>query len=1301
MMAKRKVVANLISLLMLGNAFAGTTCTDGVMHARPVKDGKAPIIDGKLDDWDLSGVVRCWNAEAYSESQNCSLALMYDEEGLYLGYKMTLPGRAAYNPNRPQDRYWLGDLVQFRLCLDPKIPYPLPNANRRDPNSFYVKNPVVNCVNVWKNSRNGEDYLCFSPGALFDCPSYLNPEGSEVKIITEGETLVAEAKIPWKALGVKSGKSPFAKGEKMPAIFDIKWYPGKDGSYTAAVYHSDPGAFAFLNQSTWGLIAFDEPSAPALAAVPTYAEIAAKARAGASAASREGARIAFTLPKKAKVSVNILDEKGWVVRELAGGELHGPGEVEFFWDGRDALGFPCETGKIYRWGAYAHDGLDALYFGTAGTSGEPPYETPNGKGCWGGDHGPVIAAAADETGRYFVWHGAEAGKAIVKTDYEGKSVWRATPFVAGCYGYFTAATAKDGILYLVTKMAAGTGKASKEYGLVRVDVKTGDFMLYPNNSGIAKLGMATEGAALPPESAIREEFAFNCAGLAVIGDEVFAGDYIGGCIRVVDAKTGAAKRTIPCAGVRGLAATADGKLLAACLPAAVVSLDPQDGAAKTLLTAKDGLESPYGIATDADDAIFVTDLGTSHQVKCFKKNWFGNYRLDWTFGKKGGRKLLGALDFGGLSFPFGLAVDCKGGLTITEAAVPKIVRVIDAKTRAERHRWFGYTSYSPSIVPDCDDPLKVYYSLSGPDTFARAQIPAKGGVGLPDACWDFVKEGFGGTGCGFNTMTMPQIFRAANGLKYFVTDSPTDYRDKGRPMIICKIDGDSVLPSAAVLGDEKKRKSFWLWADENGDGLIQENELSKKVERVAGREFHAGDGNGVMYVDDNFTLFLATQDNFIVGVPFKEFTACGAPKWDVDKAYIAIPQVEPDIKGKMWTGWRGGILGTRRDSKGNFFTAVNCSPEYVTPEYTKYMHQGMGHTADMGAIFITRHDAQGNPVWRVGRKAVGGIRDGEMLHHWCIAGMVGDGYVVVASEWGVFTVYTADGFYVDRFFDAPGIPGRGIPYSFGGEDFSGRIQYFKDRDEVWAYNSGHVFRVTGFEKGRVKGEWRSSGTVMLEKILPLVFPGSKERALTGVKLTRENGKVVFTAHVADSTPIINVARGAANLFKGGDAVGYQIGPSNAFKELPMRRPDGRHEGFVRILAAKVGEGTRVFAFAPFVTKNLAHRPIEYATPAGGMSAFEFVGEVPDATFSFVLDADLKGYAARVEVPESFFAAVGLDLAKDVYFDAEALFSGDGGRGLQTVRREWLYTPDSSGATMVDDVPTESRLRPEGWRRVEW
>lgn len=310
--------------------------------------------------------------------------------------------------------------------------------------------------------------------------------------------------------------------------------------------------------------------------------------------------------------------------------------------------------------------------------------------------------------------------------------------------------------------------------------------------------------------------------------------------------------------------------------------------------------------------------------------------------------------------------------------------------------------------------------------------------------------------------------------------------------------------------------------------------------------------------------------------------------------------------------------------------------------------------------------------------------------------MIGDNYVVVGSEWGVFTVYTTDGFYVDRFFDAPGLPGRGIPYSFGGEDFSGMLRYFPERDEVWAYNSGHTFRVLGFEKGRVKGEWRTSGDLKLEKVLPLVFPGAKERALTAVKLARQKGNVVFTAHITDDTPLVNVARGAADVFKGGDAVGFQMGPAKAPKELPERKPSGRKIGFTRILAAQVEGAPRVFAFKPFVEKG-EKKPVEYMTPAGGTSAFEFVGEVAEATVSLVKDADGKGYSVRIEVPESFFE---LDFAKDVYFDAEALFSGDGGRGLQTVRREWLHTPDSSEATMVDDVPTEARLRPKDWVRME-
>mgnify|MGYP003313664677 CR=1 FL=1 len=46
-----------------------------------------------------------------------------------------------------------------------------------------------------------------------------------------------------------------------------------------------------------------------------------------------------------------------------------------------------------------------------------------------------------------------------------------------------------------------------------------------------------------------------------------------------------------------------------------------------------------------------------------------------------------------------------------------------------------------------------------------------------------------------------------------------------------------------------------------------------------------------------------------------------------------------------------------------------------------------------------------------------------------------------------------------------------------------------------------------------------------------------------------------------------------------------------------------------------------------------------------------------------------------------------------------LFSGEGGRGVQTVRRVYLYNHESSATSMVDDTPTESRLHPAGWKKL--
>ena len=1278
-------------LLFLGALFplvvvnAGTTCYDGVASALPLADGRKVVVDGLLGEWDRSGAVLCWNAAELAEEQNAAIYFMYDSSYLYIGVEMSLYDHEVTNDNRPQDRFWRGDLVQVRLSTDRSLPYPLPR--RKDPR--LIKNPAVTCVNLWRNTLDGSDNLYVTPGANLDCPSVLHPAGSLVKTTVGEKTLTIESRVPWSALGVEDGVCPFKPGDTMPAVVDIKWCPGTDGFYTAAVYRRDPGAFAFINIDTWGLIRFEKSSlTPAKS--ETFASIAARAREASSVDTKGWAKIEFTLPKRAKLSVNIFDENGGVIRELKGGEWTDAGKQVLFWDGRDALGFPCETGKSYKWGAYAHDGLDVTYFGTVGTSGEPPYDTRSGRGGWGGDHGPVVDVACDPTGRYFIWHKNESGRGIVKTDFNGKVLWRTMPFVVDGWGNYSAIAASDGKVYLVYERRTSGNVAIK---LVRLDASTGNYDIFPCGSGAIDISADFTDPKLPPRTAVRAEYAFNCAGIAVVGKELFVSDFNGNCLRVLNADTGAEIRRLPCEKPRGVWCE-KGVLYVASLAGdsggQVLALSPNGGNSSIVVSS--GLSSPYGVAVDAQGKIYVSDLGASQQVKVFSPKG----SILKVMGLKGGRSFLGTLELDSFLMPFGIAVDSTGALIVTEASSPKIVSVFNAETGVLRDRFFGYTSYSPSNIPDCDDPLVQYYSLSGPDSFARARLPETGGVGMPDAVWDFEGAGINEFSSVMSTMNMPEIIRGSNGVKYLASDATPYHRHANRPITICRIDGDDIKPVGAVLCPPRakgvKTDVLELWMDGNGDGRIQKDEM-QSIGQVGDRAFRLSHTPGALHMTADGTLYVLTLENFVIGIPCRGYSSDGVPQWDIKAVYKAIPEIVPGMK-ELFCTWRQGLMGLRRDSAGNFYASVSCSPDYVTPEFTKYMHQGMGHTADVGAVFLIKYDSKGKLIWCVGRKAVGALRPGEIHHHWCHAGMVGDHYAVAASEWGLFTVYTEDGFFVDTLFDPPGKPGRGIPYTFGGEDFSGRIAYFPSRDEVWAYNAGHTFRVTGFEKGRVKGEWRNRGALILNNVQALVFPGAREKPLSEAMLTRVDSSLKFTARVKDSTPLVNVAMRENAIFKGGDAVGFEIGPSNGHKELPPRTLAKREIGYTRILAARIGGRDVVVALKPFT--DMPKKEQEYATPAGGKAFFEFVGEVKGAKVSFTNDSDGQGYRVEISVPESFFE---LDFTKPVYWDAQVLLSGEGGRGVQTVSRTYLYNPETSATSMVDDTPTESRLRPQGWRRA--
>ena len=109
------VAAAALALLCVA-AQAGTSCRDGVATAVPAPPTLVTV-DGDLSDWDLSAPVLSWNAEETADEENCTLFFMHDDEALYVAYDMALPGgRMPENANRPQDRYWRGDVFRKTLA---------------------------------------------------------------------------------------------------------------------------------------------------------------------------------------------------------------------------------------------------------------------------------------------------------------------------------------------------------------------------------------------------------------------------------------------------------------------------------------------------------------------------------------------------------------------------------------------------------------------------------------------------------------------------------------------------------------------------------------------------------------------------------------------------------------------------------------------------------------------------------------------------------------------------------------------------------------------------------------------------------------------------------------------------------------------------------------------------------------------------------------------------------------------------------------------------------------------------------
>lgn len=1301
--------------------------TKGTFTAVPTKGGQPPKIDGDLGDWDLSAQEPVYIAEQTARLLNAEWALMYDEEALYIGARAALPNRPLHNPSQPQDAFWQGDLFQLRLAADPALPYPLDRG--RDAASDRVAH-----ISLWKNTATGLDYLHINRGVALDKGQVANPPGSQIVITTQGNTgYIAEARLPWSALLAPGGKNPFKAGDRMAFVAENLWVGG-DQARVALGYRTNPGTFAFNQPQSWGVLEF-APQGLGQRRRSTMAQLFAQIDAAANrTASLTGVPITFQVPAEGlKVSVNIFGPDGQVLRELIGGEAHPQGPLTVRWDGKDAWGSPLEPNS-YHWGAYFHRGLKAEYAGAVGAAGNPPYPTLDGKGSWGGDHSDPLDCAADESGLYFMWPVAEAGRPIVKTDYDGKVLWRKNPFVGGGFGPFYAIATDGKFVYLTL--------GDQKVRLVRLDAANGELLTW-GEGGPTELPVHEVKAAGVPQSStpVETHGTFfktdaqvqdphlvaqpDAVGLAVRNGELFLSSYALNKILVLNANDGKLLREISCPGPRGLSFDPVGNLYAVSYVAGKSAQIMRFASAGSVAVpvVRAGLEAPYDVAVAANGRLYVSDLGKSHQIKFFDAQGAPISRL----GKAGGRAWQGKYDAKAFLNPAGIALDARGGLLVVESAIPRVISRLQASNGKVLSRWFGPGVYWNSTWPMPDDPTSVFYSLGG--GFGRGRVGRNDENRTAEAYWAPDKAGYTHVGNIEDGMPQPEVVRASNGQTYLVADTRT------HPIFLLRDNRLQPVATWRGIGTDKNRfpqnklGRFYIevWIDANGDGQVQESEKSQLSSLSNGQPVpQIADLTSSLHMEPNGDLYFVTQNNSILKVPCTGWQRNGTPRWDTTKASLAVPTVLPGQE-QMSTTWRHGILGVRLDKGGNYYTVFNTRVNgkggpfnYPSEQVAARQLEGMGHTATFNVVKFAKYDPQGKLLWMSGRKATAGAKPGEMYHFWNIAGLANDRYIAGASEWGQVYFYTHDGFYVDAIMNNPALAPPPGPYTFGGETSGGRIQYFPNRDELWAYSSGMAYRVQGFRKGAVEGEQRIAGIVKLDKVYETA-PEPAARQIEPLQIMSLTGDATVDANLWANVPVATLTRDAQPLataqigydarylygrirvnapttgqnsadtvqlaFKGGDSAGIVLGPAGDNKTPGA--------GDIRLMVAPIGGKPCLIAMKAVTAGN--KQPFEYFTPAAGTVRFEFVGEVPGGKVLWTPDAN--GYTATFAVPRSFLE-FDLKPGNALKGDVEVRLSGAGARGLQTTSRNYLFTPSRTETTMTDDVPTEARLYPQYWGEVK-
>ncbi|MEI8196123.1 MAG: hypothetical protein WCI73_09465, partial [Phycisphaerae bacterium] len=721
--------------------------------------------------------------------------------------------------------------------------------------------------------------------------------------------------------------------------------------------------------------------------------------------------IQFTLPEAGAVTLVIESSDGVRVRNLISETPFPAGRNVVYWDGSDDLERDAQAaghgiyhiptrlvspGKYRVRGLY-HQELQLRYeFSVYDGQGNPPWPTADNTGGWLTNHTPPSAALfvpADKApgGQPLVYLGSyisEGGAGLAWVDLEGRKQggrgwvggnWTGAPYLARDAG---AGAEADAYAYVAS---AWSSDANKQQSEIRITALSGK-----GDRTVVKYAFDPAGKDAAGANVNLNKFGLEIGGLAVHNGLLVVSLTARNQLLLVSDKSRKVLDTVAAVKPAGAAFDASGRLLVLSgkrlLRYSAIAVDKAGrvelGALEALITS--GLEDPCGLIIDSAGQIYISDRGTSHQVKVYSDKGI----LLKTIGKAGSPQ-AGPYDPGHMNNPRGMAIDANGRLWVTEEDFqPKRVSVWTPEGKLYK-AFYGPCAYGGGGSLDPRDKTRFYYhgmefkldwtsgSSELKQVFYRQQ---PGDTMLPD---------------GHATAGLPEAALYRDGRQYLTNcynSNPTN--GTAVAMLWTLRDGIAVPVAAAgqaqewslfktaafqalwpegvdPAGKKQTNGALFLWSDLNGDGQAQADEV----------KFMKGATGGVTVMSDLSFLVSRVGDQTMRYTP-QRITAQGVPVYDLAAGTVLATGVKGTASSggdqalAGTDGWTVLTLGVGPFAKEGVSGVRNGVAAWSYPSLWPGLHAGheapvpdhpgelIATTRLLGGL-VTPQGSDGGPIWAV------------------------------------------------------------------------------------------------------------------------------------------------------------------------------------------------------------------------------------------------------------------------------------------------------------------------------------------------